>query len=135
MDIPRKGDFGTLQVDLDGKIVFACVNFSNIVERPLERLIGQPIFRFIAARERTFCQRKFEQMVLTRVPLATVKQFVTPSGVTVPTLTNACLLRDAEGQPCGVISIEQRLSGAAVWRVTEELPRARWLKGAGHSAG
>ncbi len=131
MNIPRKGDFGTLQVDLDGIIVFACVNFSNIVQRPLENLIGHPVFKFIAAKERTECQRKFEQMVLTRVPLATVKQFVTPAGVTVPTLTNACLFRDPDGQPCGVISIEQRLSSAAVWRVTDELPRSRWMKGAG----
>ena len=115
---PRKRLYGSAQISLERRIEFADLDFSRILDRPLEDLLGRDILDFVADPDRDGARARFRTLLADGRPYAAVKRF---SGSfnrpPVPVLTYACLLRDPEGGAVGVVFLEQVLTENGLKRV------------------
>lgn len=115
---PRKRLYGSAQISLSRRIEFADLDFSRILDRPLEDLLGRDILDFVADPDRDCARTRFRTLLADGRPYASVKRF---SGSfnrpPVPVLTHACLLRDPEGGAVGVAILEQVLTEQGLTRI------------------
>lgn len=118
VDIPRKRLFGVAQISLARHIEFADLDFSRILERPIEDLLGRDVMDFVADPDREAAVDSFNDLLSSGRSTVLVKHFTGGfKKPTVPVLTHACLLRDTEGGPVGVLLLEQILSAGGLKRV------------------
>ena len=118
MNIPRKRLFGSAQISLSRRIEFADLDFSRILERPLEDLLGRDIMDFVADPDRASAVESFKTLLSSGRSTMLVKHFCGGfNKPPVPVLTHACLLRNLEGGAVGVLLLEQILSEFGLKRV------------------
>lgn len=108
--IPVKRPIGYVQLTLGGKITFADLDYSRIVERPLEDLIGRCFIDMIAGDEQDLATTRLKVLVKGRKPSQAFKNYVTPGGRSVPVLTTAWIEYDCEGSPVGIGGTDQPMT-------------------------
>jgi PAS domain-containing protein len=111
-DFPRKRAFGTVQLSLTGIVEFADLDYTRLLGRPLEDLIGRSAIDLLLEEEREPAKHRLRTLLDTGQPAQIRKQYIGRDLNPVSVLTNSCLLRNPDGRPVGILVVEQRLSVA-----------------------
>lgn len=114
---------GTIQLSLKGMIEFADLDFSRILKRPLEDIIGRSCLDFVEDVDRDAAEARLKVLIISKKMHVATKRYKSAdySLPPLPVLTYAGVLRDPGGYPTGLFSTNQPLSHEGFRRLRAEL--------------
>jgi PAS domain S-box-containing protein len=114
-----KAPIGIVQKELDGRIVFINAEYSELLGRPRDALIGHSVREFLHPDDREPHIAAVNAAIAGDTNVQLEERYVWPSGAIVWASNSISITRDAAGQPLNLVAVARDITERR--RATEEI--------------